>query len=494
MATHPRAPKILSLAWLHSLLLLLGLPGSTAWAVPITSLLGSAQIPPTAWKSQLYYRATIDSSDISDVEWWDGTLYISGRERVDERAAVLSIPMSESLLDLSAATVQILPSVAGSEPGPQRVVSDIAVVNGEVIFGGSAQEPLGYFGTTWNAAGEATSHNFPHQGASHITRISPNGFIAGFHANHSDGRPRPAVGTLTDSMQQLPTRLPYWDVGSVRDMTPDGRILVGSIGSGNEIGAVWRSNDPQSLDYELDSFIAWTPDGSVAFEFTHVISHPQIGEVVFGHYTDLELFTDAIGAWDLTTGEFLGRKGYGNLIDVMLFGDTVILGIKGFGGGGMWYDHITTFEHPDDTIDLISLFPQELFPESWWPNHESLQLPRGGLYEGPDGTLGVVTVLGSGNTYLATATYHLNTVWQPGDFDNDGVITGRDFLAWQRNPDIGDLAAWQAHYGMAGLNGLNGGGTPPANVVPEPGALVMMVLGLSLAKARRRGNDGWTGR
>jgi hypothetical protein len=36
---------------------------------------------------------------------------------------------------------------------------------------------------------------------------------------------------------------------------------------------------------------------------------------------------------------------------------------------------------------------------------------------------------------------------QPGDFDEDGDVDGRDFLLWQRNPGIGNLADWQANHG-----------------------------------------------
>ncbi len=36
-----------------------------------------------------------------------------------------------------------------------------------------------------------------------------------------------------------------------------------------------------------------------------------------------------------------------------------------------------------------------------------------------------------------------------GDFNGDGVITGRDFLAWQRNPNLGSLTDWQEYYGGA---------------------------------------------
>jgi hypothetical protein len=70
----------------------------------------------------------------------------------------------------------------------------------------------------------------------------------------------------------------------------------------------------------------------------------------------------------------------------------------------------------------------------------------------------------------------------PGDFDSDNDIDGQDFLVWQQNPAVGDLANdWQPNYGAGGteqtvvtvaapaLSGVRG--------VPEPGALTLMLVG-----------------
>jgi len=78
-----------------------------------------------------------------------------------------------------------------------------------------------------------------------------------------------------------------------------------------------------------------------------------------------------------------------------------------------------------------------------------------------------------------------------GDYDNDGDVDGRDFLAWQRgeSPDPfspTDLALWQAEYNGGLLSALR---LPPSalNVaVPEPGAVVLALAGL-LVCLRRRG-------
>ena len=66
-----------------------------------------------------------------------------------------------------------------------------------------------------------------------------------------------------------------------------------------------------------------------------------------------------------------------------------------------------------------------------------------------------------------------------GDFDGNGRVDGLDFLEWQRNPSIGDLADWQANYGMSLLSELS-------EPVPEPGTLVLCLATLGLLLNTRR--------
>ena len=54
----------------------------------------------------------------------------------------------------------------------------------------------------------------------------------------------------------------------------------------------------------------------------------------------------------------------------------------------------------------------------------------------------------------------------PGDFDVDGDVDGRDFLVWQRNPGVGNLADWQANYGVPF--------SATSIAVPEPGTLFLL--------------------
>ena len=66
----------------------------------------------------------------------------------------------------------------------------------------------------------------------------------------------------------------------------------------------------------------------------------------------------------------------------------------------------------------------------------------------------------------------------PGDFDNDGMVDGADFLLWQRNPGIGALSDWEANYGTQI--------TSATDAVPEPRTIMLAVVVGSLVVTRPR--------
>jgi hypothetical protein len=68
----------------------------------------------------------------------------------------------------------------------------------------------------------------------------------------------------------------------------------------------------------------------------------------------------------------------------------------------------------------------------------------------------------------------------PGDFNSDGLVDGRDFLAWQRNPNIGSLSDWQQNYGQGGSLGA------VTAAVPEPGTIVLLLSAALGFAARKR--------
>jgi Tol biopolymer transport system component len=101
-----------------------------------------------------------------------------------------------------------------------------------------------------------------------------------------------------------------------------------------------------------------------------------------------------------------------------------------------------------------------------------------GLAEGaPVGNFGgtdlfVTYAGGDGNDVV------LFTIGLPGDFDFDGDVDGRDFLTWQRNTSVGDLADWQNNYGVGML-------TANSTAVPEPAHLVLYGIFMILTPHRR---------
>ena len=59
----------------------------------------------------------------------------------------------------------------------------------------------------------------------------------------------------------------------------------------------------------------------------------------------------------------------------------------------------------------------------------------------------------------------------PGDFNGDDIVNGTDFLIWQRDFSVGELADWRAHFGESADNGTAMG-------VPEPNAYILLAAGL----------------
>jgi Domain of unknown function (DUF4185) len=80
------------------------------------------------------------------------------------------------------------------------------------------------------------------------------------------------------------------------------------------------------------------------------------------------------------------------------------------------------------------------------------------------------------DVYLAKVTLDIENPLA-GDFDGDGDVDGRDFLTWQRDPSIGDLADWQANYGTTDTSAIN--------AVPEPEAASLLIIAAVANWARR---------
>ncbi len=71
-----------------------------------------------------------------------------------------------------------------------------------------------------------------------------------------------------------------------------------------------------------------------------------------------------------------------------------------------------------------------------------------------------------------------------GDYNNDGIVNAADYVLWRKSPDdFGGPTGyntWKTNFGMSN------GGSGSATGVPEPGTLVFVALGFSLAIGCRR--------
>jgi fibronectin-binding autotransporter adhesin len=99
-----------------------------------------------------------------------------------------------------------------------------------------------------------------------------------------------------------------------------------------------------------------------------------------------------------------------------------------------------------------------------------------------DGITSGYTVNYSGGNITLNAT----VACAPGDLNCDGHEDARDYVFWRKNNSTppGDYAIWRANFGNppgAGSGGGLGGGT-----VPEPSAIVLLVMGLLAVGVRRR--------
>ncbi|QDS99763.1 PEP-CTERM sorting domain-containing protein [Adhaeretor mobilis] len=83
--------------------------------------------------------------------------------------------------------------------------------------------------------------------------------------------------------------------------------------------------------------------------------------------------------------------------------------------------------------------------------------------------------------YVDNMRFTTASVGLAGDFDGNDIVDGADFLLWQTDNSVGDLADWQANYGMSASTA-----SPVASAVPEPTSAVLCLLGGLLGVSRRR--------
>jgi hypothetical protein len=249
--------------------------------------------------------------------------------------------------------------------------------------------------------------------------------------------------------------------------------LGGSLGLGSTPRALGTPFDP------VFGALGQSPEDLV-FEYT-----TPTGETIEGlvNYTGNRILNDMVLTVDPNTGEArlknsspitLSFDGYSILSEsgslLPQNGNWLSLDDQGLNGNA-WQEATANSQALNEllTNGFLTLDPNEsvslghLFDEAGGTQDLVLEFALQGEQDGRVGTV----------LYEAAAD---------GDFDNDGDVDGRDFLVWQRNPSVGNLADWQANYGTGPLTS-----ELAAASVPEPASVLLIACGLTLCGVRKRG-------
>ena len=162
--------------------------------------------------------------------------------------------------------------------------------------------------------------------------------------------------------------------------------------------------------------------------------------------------------------------------------------LSGYINGVIVGEAVTSGTVPDGRFaidDLLQLFKDE-------DNETSAGYVNSIAYYDELLTPAAITALGSATASGIPVTAPVTDA----DFDNNGIVDGKDFLVWQRGfginsgatnaqgdadqngkVDSADLAVWKGHYGLASA-------APAAGAIPEPGSLVLAAFAASLLASR----------
>ena len=123
-------------------------------------------------------------------------------------------------------------------------------------------------------------------------------------------------------------------------------------------------------------------------------------------------------------------------------------------------------------IDGVSYGTADISSTGSWSNFQVFSL--NGVTIANDSTSVIRLNMGGDGFDLDSFTFVETLV---GDFDQNGIVNGHDFLEWQRNPSVGDLSDWETNYGLST--------TASFQTVPEPATLTLALVITLLAVHRR---------
>ncbi len=318
-------------------------------------------------------------------------------------------------------------------PDSRSDVQAVAINESNVVVGDgivwSGATNRGTRGIRWNAAGVATELGHLGVSASGVTTATA-------WAINSAGD---AIGTADkyDAMgDYVGTRAVLWSASSTVALELE---VLGADSNGISGSKVFAINDAgfsvgRSLKYEGDNSLSY-----------HAVRWNAAGQV-----TEL--------------GHLPGGFETGEAHDINEAGIAVGQAARPFVTGGS-EDVAVYWDASGNAVDLNTL----IAPRADWVLRTAWAISDSGWILGE----GSRTVEGISRVFMLQLPSPID-----GDFDGDGDVDGRDFLIWQRNPSVGDLADWQANYGVGSL-------VASSVAVPEPGSIVAVMFGLWGVTIRR---------
>ena len=136
---------------------------------------------------------------------------------------------------------------------------------------------------------------------------------------------------------------------------------------------------------------------------------------------------------------------------------------------------------PDQNSPNLAAIVQELVDQAGWASGNAMAIMfRASKLDGTEGVREAESFNGSPTQAPVLTIDFTPSAGLAGDFDGDGDADGADLLFWQRDTNVGNLADWEADFGLVALSAV-------AAAVPEPATAILLVLAtLGLLGARDR--------
>ncbi len=269
--------------------------------------------------------------------------------------------------------------------------------------------------------------------------------------------------------------VPRYDIGTQTTFTgvPSGFAYVDGVGADTTVnriqnfqngmafdnaGNLWLTqNRSVSQTGTLASLVQIDPSGTVLFASVPDLAASTAGDPLRGNLgIDYDPFTGLLAIATAQTGT--GGQGL-----VILF-DTVSKSVI----DSFFFDATSAANNTDVAFDAVgNLYVINRSKERlrvWAPPNTLGYRPNNEFSTsslGPLGTLEISSV----------------PAGLPGDFNLDGFVDAADYVMWRKDNSVGDYAEWVANFGESQTGS---GGIGSSTTVPEPSAVLLTLLSLSV--------------